>query len=403
MGAFSVIAESRGTRGRLGTLTTVHGVVHTPVFMPVGTQGTVKAMTPEELEGLGAEIILGNTYHLSLRPGPETVAALGGLHRMMHWDRPILTDSGGFQIFSLPRNNRRLHQKRDRSLPVPVDAASDGTCPLSVKVTGGGVEFQSHLDGGARHFLTPEEAVRIQETLGSDIMMVLDECLPPGADERTTRASIALSLDWAARGLAARTRPDRLLFGIVQGGMFPRLRQEYAERLLAIAAGGNTGFNGYAIGGLSVGEPIPLMYELVARTAALLPAETPRYLMGVGTPEDLLTCIDCGIDMFDCVLPTRNARMGSLFTSVGDCTIGNARYKDDPAPLDPHCGCYTCRHYAKGYLHHLAKANEILGHRLHTIHNLHFYLDLLRRARLALAEHRFPAFKAEIINQRKGG
>jgi queuine tRNA-ribosyltransferase len=383
MFSFELQKTSKGTRGRRGKFTTSHGEVQTPIFMPVGTQGTVKAMLPEELKDLGAQIILGNAYHLYLRPGHERIKALGGLHKFMNWDRPILTDSGGFQLMSL----------------------SD----LRHKSTDDGIEFQSHIDGGAKHFISPEISIEIQEALGSDIMMVFDECIPYPADEDTARKSMELSLKWAARSLAAR-KSENALFGIGQGGMFANLRREYIKRLVEIgqlrpaaastASCGQT-FDGFAIGGLSVGEPAELMYEMTEVSTQVLPEDKPRYLMGVGTPENLLECIDRGVDMFDCVLPTRNARNGFLFTTKGDIKIVQAQYADDPKPLDEHCGCYTCQRYSRAYLHHLAKANEILSSRLNTIHNLHLFLDLLDTARSALAEDKFPEFKKNFIARRK--
>ena len=373
MFTFSLIKESRGTRGRAGSFTTPHGTVRTPVFMPVGTQGTVKATTPEELVAGGAQILLANTYHLYLRPGHERVRALGGLHRFMHWDRPILTDSGGYQIFSLADLRRKFTEE--------------------------GVVFQSHLDGGARHLLTPELAVAIQEALGSDIMMVLDECTPWPAAEAAARQSMELSLAWAGRCLAARTGTNAL-FGIVQGGMYPELRREYIGRMLEIGARG-PGFDGYAIGGLSVGEPVPLMYEMAEVCTVRLPADRPRYLMGVGTPEDLVEGIDRGIDMFDCVMPTRHARNGALFTWRGDLNIENARFADDPNPVDPECRCYCCRHFSRAYLRHLFLAREILAARLATLHNLQVYFDLIERALHALNEDRYPEFKRNFLATRK--
>ena len=371
---FELQKTSKGTRGRRGRFTTSHGEVQTPIFMPVGTQGTVKAMLPEELKELGAQIILSNAYHLYLRPGHDRIKKLGGLHKFMNWDRPILTDSGGFQLMSL----------------------SD----LRHKSTEDGIEFQSHIDGGAVHFISPEISIEIQETLGSDIMMVFDECIPYPADEDTARTSMELSLKWAARSLEAR-KSDNALFGIVQGGMYPHLREEYAERLLHSDTSTLRHFDGYAIGGLSVGEPANVMYEMTEVSTQVLPEDKPRYLMGVGTPENLLECIDRGVDMFDCVLPTRNARNGFLFTTRGDIRILQAQYADDPNPLDEDCGCYTCRRYSMAYLHHLAKANEILASRLNTIHNLHLFLNLLDTARSALAEDKFPEFKKNFIARRK--
>jgi queuine tRNA-ribosyltransferase len=378
---FEVLATCPGTQGRRGRLRTAHGTIETPVFMPVGTQATVKAMTPHEVKALGAEIILGNTYHLMLKPGHELIAELGGLHTFMQWSGPILTDSGGYQIFSLGRDRGRAE---DRGI-------------IAVEFREEGVTFQSGIDGGARHFLTPEKAIAIQEALGSDIMMVLDECLAYPADEPTARTSMELSLRWAGRCQAARTREDLLLFGIVQGGMYPHLRSEYIERLLPI------GCNGVAIGGLSVGEPSELLYEMTQHCCGQIPTVLPRYLMGVGTPEDLLTCIDYGVDMFDCVLPTRHARTGHLFTSRGDCNILNARFTQDPSPLDADCACYCCQNFTRAYLHHLAKTKEILGIRLNTLHNLHFYIGLLDGARRALQEGRYPQYQREVRERRVEG
>jgi len=392
MFSFSVVQKGKGTQGRVGRIETSHGVIDTPVFMPVGTQGTVKAMLPEMVKELGAQIILSNTYHLFLRPGHERIKKLGGLHKFMNWKGPILTDSGGFQIFSL--------------------------ADLRSKITDDGVEFQSHLDGGDRHFLTPELAIEIQETLGSDIMMVLDECLPFPATLKQARESMDLSLLWADRCLAARTS-ENALFGIVQGGMYPELRREYIERLISPPLckgrsggvdlppltppykGGECSFDGYAIGGLSVGEPIPMMYEMAQVCTATLPEDKLRYLMGVGTPEDLLECIDRGIDMFDCVLPTRNARNAHLFTSKGDLNIRNAEFAGDPDPIDDSCACYTCKNYSRAYLRHLAVSHEILSSMLNTIHNLHFYLNLLERTRLSIREGKFVEFKRDFLEKRK--
>jgi queuine tRNA-ribosyltransferase len=358
---------------RRGRLRLAHGEVETPAFMPVGTYGTVKAMTPRELEELGAQIVLGNTFHLWLRPGLEVIGRHGGLHRFMGWQRPILTDSGGFQVFSLGRL-RRIGEE--------------------------GVRFASPVNGD-RLLLTPEESMRIQGVLDSDVAMVFDECTPYEVDGApATRAhaadSMRLSLRWAAR---CRDEFDRLgnrnaLFGIVQGGMYEDLRDESLEGLAAI------GFDGYAIGGLSVGEPKAAMLRVLAHVAPRLPADRPRYLMGVGTPEDLLDGIAAGIDMFDCVLPTRNARNGWLFTSIGDVKIRNSRHRDDTGPLDPHCACYTCRNFSRGYLHHLQRVNEILGARLNTIHNLHFYLDLMRRARAAVEAGRFAELARDLRARR---
>jgi queuine tRNA-ribosyltransferase len=373
--AFDVVA--RDGAARRGRLHLRHGTVDTPAFMPVGTYGTVKAMTPRELEELGAQIVLGNTFHLWLRPGLEVIGRHGGLHRFMGWGHPILTDSGGFQVFSLGQL-RRIGEE--------------------------GVRFASPVNGD-RLLLTPEESMRIQHVLDSDVAMVFDECTPYEVDgSPATRAhaaaSMRLSLRWAARcraefdRLAAGQPRRNALFGIVQGGMYEDLRDESLAGLVDI------GFDGYAIGGLSVGEPKEDMRRVLAHTAPRLPAARPRYLMGVGTPEDLLDGIAAGIDLFDCVLPTRNARNGWLFTARGDVKIRNARHRDDTGPLDPDCACYACRHFSRAYLHHLQRVNEILGARLNTIHNLHFYLDLMRRARAAIEAGHFAAFAAEARRRR---
>ncbi|MEQ8234829.1 MAG: tRNA guanosine(34) transglycosylase Tgt [Gammaproteobacteria bacterium] len=356
--AFTFAVEASDGAARAGRLVFARGEVETPVFMPVGTYGTVKAMTPEELEQLGARIVLGNTYHLMLRPGTEIIATHGDLHDFMHWERPILTDSGGFQVFSLGAL-RTISEE--------------------------GVTFRSPLNGD-RIFLSPEISMQVQRALGADIVMIFDECTPYPADEATARASMELSLRWAARSRAAHADNPAALFGIVQGGMHENLREASATGLLEL------GFDGYAIGGLSVGEPKAEMARITAHTAALLPAARPRYLMGVGTPQDLVDAIGRGIDMFDCVLPTRNARNGHLFTSQGVVRIRNAVHRSDTGPLDPACGCYTCSNYSRAYLHHLERANEILGARLNTIHNLAFYLDTMAAARAAIRAGRYAAF-----------
>ena len=346
---------------------TRRGIVETPVFMPVGTQGTVKAMLPESLREVGAQIILGNTYHLFLRPGHERVERLGGLHRFMHWDGPILTDSGGFQVFSLG-DLRRISEE--------------------------GVSFQSHLDG-SRHFLTPELSIQVQESLGADIIMSFDECIPYPSTRDYAADSTARSGRWAKRCRLARRQGDGAgLFGIVQGGMFADLRAESVSELLSI------GFDGYAVGGLSVGEEADLMYEVMEWTLPLLPADRPRYVMGVGTPENLIEGIARGVDMFDCVMPTRNARNGVLFTSFGKISIKQARYVEDPEPVDPQCLCYVCRNYSRAYLRHLYQSNEILASMLNTHHNLHHYLQLMADARRAIEEGRFSAFREEFYRRR---
>jgi queuine tRNA-ribosyltransferase len=347
---------------RRGLLTLAHGIVETPAFMPVGTYGTVKAMTPRDLAATGAQICLGNTFHLWLRPGLATIAAHGGLHRFMGWDKPILTDSGGFQVFSLGAL-RKIDEE--------------------------GVRFASPINGD-RLFLTPEESMRIQRVLNADVAMVFDECTPYPADFAAATASMRLSLRWAKR---SRDEFDRLenpnaLFGIVQGGMFEDLRDESLAGLAGI------GFDGFAVGGLSVGEPKEEMARVLAHLAPRLPADRPRYLMGVGTPEDLVHGVTTGIDLFDCVMPTRNARNGHLFTRRGDVRIKNARYRNDPSPLDESCGCYACRHFSRAYLHHLFRAGEILGAQLNTLHNLHYYQSLMREMREAIAGGRFARMAA---------
>ncbi len=337
---------------RRGRLELAHGVVETPAFMPVGTYGTVKAMRPDALREVGAQIVLGNTFHLWLRPGLEVIAAHGGLHRFMGWDGPILTDSGGFQVFSLN--------------------------PLR-KISEEGVSFRSPVNGDAC-FLSPEESMRIQKVLNSDIAMIFDECTPYPADYATAAASMRLSLRWAERSRRAHEGNPNALFGIVQGGMYEALREESLAGLLQI------GFDGYAIGGLSVGEPKEEMRRILAFTAPRLPAERPRYLMGVGTPEDIVEAVVAGMDMFDCVMPTRNARNGMLFTRFGDIKIRNSAHRSDTRPLDETCTCYTCRHFSRAYLHHLDKTNEILGAVLNTHHNLHFYQTLMAELRAAIEQ-----------------
>jgi queuine tRNA-ribosyltransferase len=355
----------RSGTARRGRLHLNHGVVETPVFMPVGTYGTVKAMTPEELIGLGAQIVLGNTFHLMLRPGPEVVRAHGGLHGFMHWSGPILTDSGGFQVFSLAQL-RKLNET--------------------------GVEFRSPVNGD-RVFLSPEISMEVQTALDSDIVMAFDECPPYPATEAEARASMELSMRWARRSRDAFTAlaNRNALFGIVQGGTWLNLRRESVARLADI------GFDGYAVGGLAVGEPAVERDAVLEAIEPHLPPDRPRYLMGVGTPTDLVQAVARGIDMFDCVMPTRNARNGHLFTSRGVVKIRNAGHQSDTAPLDPDCGCYTCRHYSRAYLRHLDRCNEILGARLNTIHNLHYYLSLMARLRAAIEAGRYPAFLAEFL------
>ena len=351
---------------RRGTLQLAHGTVETPAFMPVGTYGTVKAMSPLELKEIGAHIVLGNTFHLWLRPGLDVIEAHGGLHRFMAWDGPILTDSGGFQVFSLGALR---------------------------KITEEGVKFQSPVNGD-KCFLSPEESMRIQKVLNSDIVMIFDECTPYPADQRQTGESMRLSLRWAERSKQAHEGNANALFGIVQGGMHEHLRDESLHELERI------GFDGYAIGGLSVGEPKEDMRRILQHTAPQLPMDKPRYLMGVGTPEDLVESVAQGIDMFDCVMPTRNARNGMMFTRYGDIKIKNAQYRVDVRPLDDQCNCYTCRNFTRAYLHHLHRIGEILGARLNTIHNLHYYQELMGGIRAAIAENRFEAFVASFRQAR---
>jgi queuine tRNA-ribosyltransferase len=373
---FSFTVSHRDGRARRGRLTLPHGDVETPAFMPVGTRGAVKAVLNADLEALGAEIILGNTYHLHLRPGDDLIARRGGLHKFMGWTRPILTDSGGYQVFSLAR-----------------------MCRLSEE----GARFQSHLDG-AEYLLTPEKAADIQAQLGSDIAMVLDECPPWPAEESAVRTAVERSARWAARARARHlsikdaaaegvlaTNPGQAQFGIVQGGTFLNLRRESVDRTI------NVGFEGLAIGGLSVGEPVPEMYDVVEATAELLPEDRPRYLMGTGMPDDLVESVYRGIDMFDCVLPTRNARNGQLFVRTGLLNIKNARYAEDDRPLDPDCSCPTCRRYSRAYLRHLFMAGEITSAALNTLHNLHFYLDTMRRIREAIVFGTFELFRQEFL------
>ena len=355
---FEIIKKDSSSEARLGRIETNHGSFSTPAFFPVGTQGTVKSLTPEDLVEIGVEAILANTYHLYLRPGHETIRRLGGLHTFIHWERPILTDSGGYQIFSLAKLR---------------------------KITEDGVTFRSHLDGSL-HLLTPEKVIEIQRGLGSDIAMVLDECIPYPSLYEYVKESTSLTTRWAKRSLEARRENDPALFAIVQGGMYRDLRKESAQALVQM------GFEGYAMGGLSVGEPKSTMIDVLESTIPFLPENAPRYLMGVGTPEDILDAVRLGIDLFDCVLPTRNARNGTLFTSTGKISIKQAQYAEDRRPLDETCLCYTCRHYSRAYLRHLYLANEILSSRLNTIHNLFYYITFLINLREAIQEGRLLDF-----------
>lgn len=363
---YELIKTCKQSGARLGKITTPHGEIETPIFMPVGTKATVKSMTPEELKDINAQIILSNTYHLYMRPGHELIEKAGGLHKFMNWDRPILTDSGGFQVFSLG--------------------------PLR-KITEEGVEFRSHIDG-SKHFISPEKAMEIQNALGSDIMMAFDECAPYPADHNYVKKSLERTTRWAKRCKDAHKNPDtQALFGIIQGGMYQDLREQSAKEIIELD------FPGYAVGGLSVGEPKDLMLEVLEYTTPLMPVDKPRYLMGVGSPDDLIEGVIRGIDMFDCVLPTRIARNGTAMTSQGKIVIKNAKYFDDFTTLDPECNCYTCRNYTKAYLRHLFKENEILSARLLTYHNLYFLLEMMKKVREAIMEDRLLDFRKEFYEK----
>lgn len=366
MFTFKVEKTSETTKARAGVIHTVHGDIRTPVFMPVGTLASVKSLSPEELVDIGVQIILGNTYHLYLRPGCEIIDLFSGLHRFMNWSRPILTDSGGFQVFSLAK--------------------------LS-KITEDGVTFQSHIDG-SKHLLTPEKTVSIQTCLGSDIMMCLDECIEYPADEERADRALELTTRWARRCRIAweeMNGESNALFGIVQGGMYKHLREKSAREITDID------FSGYAVGGLSVGEPKDIMLDIAEHTLSLLPENKPKYVMGVGTPLDLVEMVSMGADMFDCVLPTRNARNGQLFTNNGVLNISNSRHKEDTGPIDPECGCYTCRHYSKAYLRHLYMTKELLAYRLNSLHNVYHYISLMERMRAAIVSDRFEQFRNSFI------
>ena len=354
---------------RLGRMELNHGVVETPIFMPVGTYGAVKAMSPYDLHQANAQIILGNTFHLWLRPGMDIISKFGGLHKFNGWDKPILTDSGGFQVFSLGKL-RKIKEE--------------------------GVYFQNPIDG-SKLFLSPEKSMEIQTVLNSDIAMIFDECTPYPADYQTARESMEMSLRWAERSRKAfdEYQNPNALFGIVQGGMYNDLRQRSLTELMKI------GFDGIAIGGLSVGEPKEEMNRMLDEMKDMLPADKPHYLMGVGTPEDLVYGVSKGIDMFDCVMPTRNARNGWLFTRFGDVKIKNAKYKDDTRPLDESCSCYTCQNFSRAYLHHLFKIGEILGSHLNTVHNIHYYLELMQEIRQAIAEGKFSEFQIQFAENRQ--
>lgn len=360
---FKLAKTSPGTRARAGTLTTPHGSVLTPVFLPVGSQGTVKTLTPDDLKSLGVGMVLANTYHLYLRPGVETISKLGGLHKFMGWDGPILTDSGGFQVFSLG------HLRR---------------------VSDEGALFRSHIDG-SEHFLTPELAIEAQEQLGADIIMVLDECPPYGEDFESIRKATERSHLWAKRCQRIQKRTKQALFGIVHGGTFVELRRQSADFITSLD------FPGYAIGGLSLGEPKELMHDMLDETVALLPEDRPRYLMGVGSPEDLVECIARGVDMFDSALPTRLGRNGAVFTRRRRYNIGNARFKNKKGPIDADCDCYTCRTFSAAYLHHLFKAQELLAYRLATIHNVRFIMRLMEQVRHSILDGTFASFREDFI------
>jgi len=366
---FKLIHKDKSSKARLGRLSTAHGEIDTPCFMPVGTQGTVKTLSPKEIEEAGAQIMLSNAYHLFLRPGLEVIKKAGGLHRFISWNKPILTDSGGYQIFSLA---------------------------LLRKVTDHGVQFQSHIDG-MKHVLAPEDVIQVQKDLGSDIMMPLDECVHYPCAKDHAEVAMKRTIDWARRSksalgseLGAHSEGRQILFGIIQGATYEDLRKECAKGLVDLD------FDGYALGGVSVGEPKNLIYNTIDVVEGLLPQEKPRYLMGVGLPEDIIEAVERGIDMFDCVVPTRYGRNGSAFTSVGKLVIRNAPYIDDLGPLDPDCACYTCNNFSRAYLRHLFNAEEILGLRLVSLHNIHFFLELTRRIREAISRDRFVEFKKEL-------
>lgn len=374
---FKLLHKDKTSKARIGKLFTAHGEINTPVFMPVGTQGTVKAISNDELNDCGAEIILGNAYHLFLRPGLDIIKKAGGLHKFMGWQKPILTDSGGYQVFSLA---------------------------VLRKINEDGVEFSSHIDG-AKHFITPEKVIEIQEILGSDIMMTFDECVHYPAARDYVEQSLALTTKWAKRSQeyfrktrnAVRGAQRKMLFGIVQGGAYLDLRKKAVEQLLEI------GFDGYAIGGVSVGEPNDLIHEVSAYTASLLPEDKARYLMGIGTPPDILEAISEGIDMFDCVVPTRNGRNGQAFTWKGELQLRNAEYKEDFAPIDKDCDCMACRNYTRAYIRHLFNTEELLGLRLVSLHNIHFYVRLIELSRGAIRDSKFDSFRKEFIkNYMKG-
>lgn len=365
---YELLHQDPHTQARAGKVITPHGEIETPIFMPVGTLGSVKCMKPRELHEIGAQIILGNTYHLYLRPGHQLIEKMGGLHNFIGWEKPILTDSGGFQVFS---------QEGLR------------------KITEKGVEFRSHLDG-SKHFIGPEESMAIQMSLGADIAMAFDECAALPATKERIKDAMDRTTRWLARCVEAHNKPEQALFGIIQGGIELDLRQQHLEELLPFD------LPGYAIGGLSVGEAPADMYRVVADLAPRMPADKPRYLMGVGTPEDLVNCVESGVDMFDCVMPTRHARNAQLFTSLGRIKMRNAQYIDDEGPLDPHCSCYTCQTFSRSYLRHLYNSKEMLGPILGTLHNLHYYLAIMSQMREAIKEGRFLEWKQHFYALREG-
>jgi queuine tRNA-ribosyltransferase len=370
MFSFDVVANSTESQARAGLINTSHGEIETPIFMPVGTLGSVKAVSPEELVEAGAQIILGNTYHLYLRPGCDIINRFNGLHQFMHWSKPILSDSGGFQVFSLAK---------------------------LVRISEEGVTFQSHIDG-SKHLLSPEKVMQIQACLGTDISMCLDQCIQYPANREQCRAALNMTSHWARRCKRSQQSSPRgrnALFGIVQGGMYEDLRRQSARDLMDME------FDGYAIGGLSVGEPVDLMLEVGAYTLPELPWVKPRYIMGVGTPENIIELVARGADMFDCVLPTRNARNGQCFTQAGTINISNSHYKDDTEPLEPDCRCYTCRNYSRAYLRHLFMARELLAYRLNTIHNIHYFLNFVRQMRTAIVSDEFESFRKDFYGKRK--
>jgi len=372
MFSFEVLNNGGDKFERTGIITTSRGKIETPIFMPVGTLGSVKALSVEDVKKVNAQIILGNTYHLYLRPGMEILDLFDGLHKFMNWDRPILTDSGGFQVFSLA---------------------------MLSKITEEGYSFQSHIDG-SRHLMTPEKSIEIQLCIGSDIMMCLDQCVGYPTDKKQIESAMHLTKRWARRCFDRWKQDERrnnALFGIVQGGMFEDLRRISAEQIC------ENDFSGFAVGGLSVGEPPELMYEVAEYNLPMLPSNKPKYVMGVGTPEDLVTLVGLGADMFDCVMPTRNARNGKLFTRCGDMNIANSRYSSDTLPVDPQCSCETCQNYSRAYLRHLYKTRELLAYRLNTIHNLHYYLDLMKNIRNAVSNSDYKNFKKNFFEERNKG